>query len=195
MLSDVLGLSPEESDAYRALISVASATPAELAGLVGGDTSEVARRLSLLEDRGLTARSLGDTTRFVASPPAAALRALPIQRQNEIKLAELEIDSLDEIYRTATLSRGVADVVDVVHGVEAIRERFGQLQLGAREEVMSFVKAPVTAISSAENVAEHAALARGSGPGRPGSSPRRTPSRRLPVVRSTTWTCRSSACC
>ena len=35
-----------------------------------------------------------------------------------------------------------ADVVDVVRGPEAIRQRFEQLQLAAREEVMAFVKAP-----------------------------------------------------
>lgn len=68
MLSDVLGLTPEEAETYHTLISVASATPAELAELVGCDARQVVRVLGILEDRGLAARSLGDTTRFVASP-------------------------------------------------------------------------------------------------------------------------------
>ncbi|MGW1554679.1 helix-turn-helix domain-containing protein, partial [Streptomyces sp. NPDC002346] len=87
MLSDVLGLNPAESETYRTLISVASATPAELADSVGCDTRQVVRILGMLEGRGLATRSLGDTARFVASPPAAALRALLIERQNELKLA------------------------------------------------------------------------------------------------------------
>ncbi|MFB7217912.1 helix-turn-helix domain-containing protein [Streptomyces sp. NPDC056227] len=142
MLSDVLGLTPEEADTYRTLVSVASATPAELAELVGLNPHLVVRILGRLEAQGLAARSVGDTTRFVASPPAAALRALLVQRQNELNLAELELDSLDEIYRAATLGRGVAEVVDVIHGAEAIRERVGHIQLGARKEIMNFVKAP-----------------------------------------------------
>ncbi|WP_405682016.1 helix-turn-helix domain-containing protein [Streptomyces sp. NBC_00057] len=158
MLSDVLGLSPAESETYRTLISVASATPAELAESIGREARQVVRILGMLEGRGLATRSLGDTTRFVASPPAAALRALLVQRQNELKLAELELDSLDDIYRSAALGRGVGDVIDVIHGTEAIRERVGQIQLGARKEVMNFVKAPVFSVG---NMTDGAVIARG----------------------------------
>ncbi|MFV5992731.1 helix-turn-helix domain-containing protein [Streptomyces sp. NPDC056231] len=158
MLSDVLGLTPEEADTYRTLVSVASATPAELAELVGLNPLLVVRILGRLEGQGLAARSVGDTTRFVASPPAAALRALLIQRQNELNLAELELDSLDEIYRAATLGRGAAEVVDVIHGTETIRERVGHIQLGARKEVMNFVKAP---FFSSGNLTDGAVIARG----------------------------------
>jgi len=51
--------------------------------------------------------------------------------------------------------------VDVVRGPEAIRQRFEQLQLAAREEVMAFVKAPTALVSTAENTAEDEAVARG----------------------------------
>ncbi|MFB6960530.1 helix-turn-helix domain-containing protein [Streptomyces sp. NPDC056309] len=158
MLSDVLGLTPEEADTYRTLVSVVSATPAELAELVGLNPLLVVRILGRLEGQGLAARSVGDTTRFVASPPAAALRALLVQRQNELNLAELELDSLDEIYRAATLGRGAAEVVDVIHGTDAIRERVGHIQLGARKEVMNFVKAP---FFSSGNMTDGAVIARG----------------------------------
>ncbi|MGW1091977.1 helix-turn-helix domain-containing protein [Streptomyces sp. NPDC002596] len=158
MLSDVLGLTPEEADTYRTLVSVASATPAELAELVGLNPLLVVRILGRLEAQGLAARSVGDTARFVASPPAAALRALLVQRQNELNLAELELDSLDEIYRAATLGRGVAEVVDVIHGAEAIRERVGHIQLGARKEIMNFVKAP---FFSPGNMTDGAVIERG----------------------------------
>ncbi|MFE7391357.1 helix-turn-helix domain-containing protein [Streptomyces sp. NPDC057582] len=158
MLSDVLGLTPEEADTYRTLVSVASATPAELVELVGLNPLLVVRILGRLEGQGLAARSVGDTTRFVASPPAAALRALLVQRQNELRVAELELDSLDEIYRAATLGRGVAEVVDVIHGAEAVRERVGHIQLGARKETMNFVKAP---FFSPGNMTDDAVIERG----------------------------------
>ncbi|MFB7215170.1 helix-turn-helix domain-containing protein [Streptomyces sp. NPDC056255] len=158
MLSDVLGLTPEEADTYRILVSVASATPTGLAELIGRDIRQVAGILNRLEDHGLVARSLGDTTRFVAAPPAAALRAPLIQRQNELNLAKLELDSLDEIYRAATLGRGAAEVIDVIHGAQAIRERVGHVQLGARREVMNFVKAP---FFSSGNMTDDAVIERG----------------------------------
>ncbi|WP_405387764.1 hypothetical protein OG596_07255 [Streptomyces sp. NBC_01102] len=158
MLSDVLGLSTAELETYRALISVASATPAELAESVGRETRQVVGILGVLEGRGLATRGLDDTTRFVASPPAAALQARLGQRQNELKQAELELDSLDKIYRSAALGRGVGDVIDLIHGTEAIRERVGQIQLGARKEVMNFVKAPVFVVG---NRTDGAVIARG----------------------------------
>ncbi|MEU1839816.1 TrmB family transcriptional regulator [Micromonospora chersina] len=161
MVLDVLGLSRRESAAYRALVSMASAAPAELAGQVGGDEGEAAHLLGVLEGKGLAARSVGDIARFVASPPATAFGALLLQRQNELRLAELELGSLTELYRAASAGRGVAEVVDVIVGAPALRQRLEQLQLGARSEVMTFVKAPVAIISGAENTAEDAAVARG----------------------------------
>ena len=97
----------------------------------------------------------------MASPPSVALGALLVQRQNEMRIAELELGSLDEAYRTAVADRGTADVVDVVQGREAIRKRFEQLQLAARHEVMAFVKAPAAVVSTAQNTAEDEAVARG----------------------------------
>jgi sugar-specific transcriptional regulator TrmB len=139
MVLDVLGLSRRESAAYRALVALPSAAPAELAGQVGGDEDEAAQLLGVLEGKGLAARSVGDTARFVASPPATAFGALLLQRQNELRLAELELGSLTELYRAASAGRGVAEVVDVIVGVSALRQRLEQLQLGARSEVMTFV--------------------------------------------------------
>ena len=117
MLLDVLGLSADESLAYRELVADALDDPRpDLARRVSGKTTDAARLLSALEQKGLAARSSEDTKRFVASPPSVALGALLVQRQNEIRLAELELGSLDEIYRTAVSDRGAADVVDVVEG-------------------------------------------------------------------------------
>ena len=161
MLLNVLGISEEESVAYRELVAMPSTTPDELRQRLNGKTADAARLLSTLEQKGLAARSSEDTSRFVASPPSVALGALLVQRQNEMRLAELELGTLDEAYRAAVADRGATDVFDVVQGREAIRQRFEQLQLSARREVMAFVKAPATVVSTAQNTAEDEAVARG----------------------------------
>lgn len=167
MLADVLGLTQEEAAIYRSLISVPSTTAEDLAKLVGVAHLQALKVLGDLEQKGLAAQSLSDTADndavvFVAAPPAQAVRALLVQRHNELRTAELELGEMDAIYRAATLGRGTFDVVDVVHGPEAIRERFNALQLGATEEVLSFVKAPASVVSSADNSpVEDSALARG----------------------------------
>ena len=58
--------------------------------------------LAALEHEGLVARSGEDTKRFVASPPGVTLGALLVRRQNEIRLAEVELGSLDELYRSGS---------------------------------------------------------------------------------------------
>ncbi len=159
--NDVLGLPAEESAAYRALITVPSAGPADFADLLGCDAARSAAVLTGLEAAGLAVRSLGDPGRFVAAPPSTALRAVLLRRRHELQQAEAELGALDEVYRAATLRRGASGVVDIVDGAAAVRELFGRLQMGAREEVLSLVKAPVAVISGAENVAEDTAVERG----------------------------------
>ncbi|MBB2942887.1 sugar-specific transcriptional regulator TrmB/DNA-binding CsgD family transcriptional regulator [Actinoplanes lutulentus] len=161
MLPDVMGLDGDADAAYRALITVGSAGPDELAELAGFSATRAAELLDNLLADGLVARSLGDPGRFVAAPPGTALRAILSRRRHELTLAEAEIGALDELYRTATPRRGAPGVVEVVHGAAEVREMFGRLQLGAREEVLCMVKAPVAVIGAVENTAEDAAVARG----------------------------------
>jgi DNA-binding CsgD family transcriptional regulator len=55
----------------------------------------------------------------------------------------------------------VSDVVDVVRGAKAVGQRFAQLQMSAREEVLGFVKAEIAVVSPEENAEEDAAVTRG----------------------------------
>jgi sugar-specific transcriptional regulator TrmB len=161
MLGEVLGLAGDESDVYRILVSVPATTSSEMATRSGTTPEDADRLLHALEQRGLAARSLGDPSRFVAVSPASKIRALLAERHNALISAELELGELESIYRTSMLAGGAEDVVDVVRGPDAIRDRFHQLQLGARDEVLSFVKAPVSLVSSADNTAERSAVERG----------------------------------
>ncbi|WP_433383544.1 TrmB family transcriptional regulator [Actinoplanes sp. CA-142083] len=161
MQPDVLGLRAEESAAYRALITVPSAGADEFAALLRVSAGHASLLLSGLEGAGLAVRSLGDPDRFVAAPPATTLRESLRRRREELQRAEAELGVLDEVYRAAALRRGAPGVVDVIQGAAAVREMFGRLQLGAREEVLSLVKAPIAVITAAENVEEDSAVARG----------------------------------
>lgn len=164
MLGDVLGLTPDETLAYSELVAMPSATVADLAAALsayGTSLGDAHRLLRRLEDHGLAARITGDERRFAAAPPAIALGALLARRQNEVRHAEVELNRLEEVYRVAAAGRGPTDVVDVVRGEDAVRHRFEQLQLGARESVEAFVRPPVIVTSSQENSAEDQAVARG----------------------------------
>ncbi|RIQ20722.1 helix-turn-helix domain-containing protein [Jiangella rhizosphaerae] len=158
---DVLGLGEAEESAYRALVEVPSADVAALAARLGVRPGEAATALASLERRGLAARSSASPEHYVASPPSVALAALVVDRQEELRRAEVEIAALTEAYRRTESDRSVGDVVDVVYGAQAVAQRFMQLQASARSEVLGLTKAEVIAISGEENTAEEAAVERG----------------------------------
>ncbi|MEU4241863.1 helix-turn-helix domain-containing protein [Actinoplanes sp. NPDC026619] len=161
MQPDVLGMGAAESAAYRALITVPSAGPDEFASMLRVPAGQARDLLTGLEAAGLAVRSLGDPDRFVATPPATTLRDALRRRREELQRAESELGVLDEVYRAAAQRRGAPGIVDVLHGLGEVREAFGRLQLGARDEVLSLVKAPIAVISAAENVEEDSAVERG----------------------------------
>jgi sugar-specific transcriptional regulator TrmB/DNA-binding CsgD family transcriptional regulator len=164
MLADVLGLSGQESAAYRDLVAVASTTADELAARLELSAPESEQVLWSLEQRGLVARSSSDGRRFVAAPPAIALGALLTRREDEIRHAQAELTRLEEIYRAVTAGREPTEVIDVIHGAQSVRDTFEQIQLGARSEVLALVKPPVTVTTAQQNSAtEYAAVQRGVG--------------------------------
>jgi predicted transcriptional regulator len=157
---DVLGLDDAEERAYRHLVQRSPGSPAEVAEATGLDESHASQLLTALETKGLVARATGGG--FVASPPSVALGALVVQRQQELRRAELDLETLNGLYHEAVAQRGSGDVVDVVRGSEAVAQRFGQLQQSARSEVLVLVKAGVDVVSPDDNDAdENSALARG----------------------------------
>jgi sugar-specific transcriptional regulator TrmB/DNA-binding CsgD family transcriptional regulator len=158
---DVLGLDEAEERAYRRLIEMASGTAEDLATPLGYDLGRAASILSTLEAKGLVARSTSGPDRFVASPPAIALGALIVERQEELRSAQLELGALAALYRGAAGDRTLNEVVDVVHGPQAVAQRFAQLQRTAQREVQVLVKADIAVVPPEENVDEDVAVARG----------------------------------
>ena len=83
------------------------------------------------------------------------------ERQEALRRAEVQLTALAETYRTGADERALVDVIEVVHGPQAVAQRFLQLQRGARTEALAFVKASVAVVSPEENVDEDRALERG----------------------------------
>ncbi|MGH1564457.1 helix-turn-helix domain-containing protein [Mumia sp. DW29H23] len=159
---EVLGFSPDEYDLYRALVEVASATPAELGGVVGMQVEDVSAYLASLEQRGLVGRHVhGGEEHFTASPPTVALGSLIVERQRWLRRAEIELERLNALYRKAADDRTASDLVDLVPGREAGMQRAGQLLRAARREVRLTVR--TTKLTTAEYgfVEERRAVDRG----------------------------------
>jgi DNA-binding CsgD family transcriptional regulator len=157
---DVLGLDEEEERAYRYLVERSPGSAAGVADGTGLDLFDATHVLAILETKGLVARAPGGD--FVASPPAVALGALMVERQQELRRAEMDLETLNGLYRQAVAERGSGDVIDVVRGPEAVAHRFAQLQRSARQEIQMFVKAGVAVVSPDDNDDdESAAQARG----------------------------------
>jgi sugar-specific transcriptional regulator TrmB/DNA-binding CsgD family transcriptional regulator len=158
---EALGLSEDEERAYQRLVAGTSESAEDLAAALGLEPRAGATVLSGLEAKGLVARSVADPDRFAASPPAVALGAMLTERQEALRRAEVQLTALAETYRTGADERALVDVIEVVHGPQAVAQRFLQLQRGARSEVLAFVKASVAVVSPEENVDEDRALERG----------------------------------
>ena len=62
------------------------------------------------------ARSTATPGDYVASPPALAVGSMIVERRDEIRRAELELERLVGEYRGAATDRASTEVVDVVHG-------------------------------------------------------------------------------
>lgn len=158
---EVLGLAAEEERVYRHLVSQPVGGVAELAAAIGISEMDAGRLLRSLESKGLLARTGPDHDRYIASPPGVALGALVIQRQDELRRAQVEMTELIGIYR-GDRQRDVADVVDLVHGVDAIAQRFAQLQHAARDRVQSLLKPQAAVVTREDNdETEQSVLARG----------------------------------
>ncbi|MCX4830152.1 hypothetical protein OG746_15580 [Streptomyces sp. NBC_01016] len=129
-----LGLTADEEAVYQALIALPTAPYERIVAAAGLPDARVRAALDPLVERGLVVRA-GDGARYAAAPPAVALGAeLALQRER-LQRAELAVARLAETYRTATADRAQRELVEIVEGAEAIRTRYLQLQLSARDTI------------------------------------------------------------
>ena len=155
-----LGFSPGEALVYRTLVGLGATDLVDLGRRCTMADSEVEHIVVELRQRGLVAESAVKPGRWVAAPPAVALRALVNDRRHELELAELAATRLAEAHRTEA-AVDLHDLVEVVIGAGAVGQRFHQLQLGAVDSVCAFVSERPVAVTGADNVSEDVAVSRG----------------------------------
>ncbi|NEA32232.1 hypothetical protein [Streptomyces sp. SID13031] len=120
----VLGLTPAEQAAYRALIAHRP-VPA-------GDA------LTALVDKGLATPADGG---YVAVAPDLALEVLLLNRERELREAREHISALKVAYRKhVTMPRPT--LLEYVGDAEAVRQRIVQVQQAARIEVRRLIRSP-----------------------------------------------------
>ena len=158
---DALGLDEAHTDVYRCVLQQPSASTADVAAALAMSLPRVRPIVAELERLGLLARQAASSDRFVASPPSMALRPLLIERERGLTRAHEALAELSDLYRRSAEQRSVADVVDVVIGDDAVRQRVAQLQAASAEQVRVLVLHEIALLSGAENIEEDRALARG----------------------------------
>ena len=158
---EAIGLDDEHTAVYRLILHAPSASIDELAASAGLPANRVRAIADELERLGLLARQASSPDRVVASPPSLALRPLLLDRERRLTQAHEALVQLSEIYRSGAAQREAPDVVDVVLGADAVRQRFAQLQASATQQVRVFMLSDVAFLDAEQNVAEDDALGRG----------------------------------
>lgn len=158
---EALGLDDVTTGVYRALLRRPTAFIGELAAECALPAAQVGVIVADLEGAGLLARHSSDPDRLVASPPAMALRPLLLERERGLTRAHEALVELSAVYQQSIGQRNAADVVDVVIGDHAVRQRVGQLQAAALGEVRALVRSDVAVLPADENTEEERALLRG----------------------------------
>ncbi|MDO9379875.1 MAG: helix-turn-helix domain-containing protein [Nocardioidaceae bacterium] len=159
-MSVLLGLDEPESLVYRFLVSQATATLDDVVAEVRRPAAEVTAVVDRLVQRSVVVRHADGST-VSAAPPAQALGAVVADRQSELRAAQAELDTLGELYRTASSGRSLAGLVDVLPGQEAVHTRLLQLQESAEDEWLAVVRPGATLHTPRSGEAAVRARARG----------------------------------
>ncbi|MET0975819.1 MAG: helix-turn-helix domain-containing protein [Leifsonia sp.] len=158
---EAIGLDDEHTAVYRLVLAAPSVSIDDIARSAGLTAPRARSVLDDLEQLGLLARQASAPDRVVASPPSIALRPMLLERERGLSQAHEALVHLSELYRHGAAQREVPDVVDVVLGADAVRQRFAQLQAAATEWVGTFVLSEIAFLTADENPEEDLALARG----------------------------------
>ncbi|SEE25080.1 helix-turn-helix domain-containing protein [Jiangella alba] len=153
------GVTAAEEEAYRLLVRAGELDVAGLAArLPGVDAAAVAGGLAEL---GLVRRLPGGGERYAPNPPDVAFGPLLLHGQEALDRARSAVAELAEEHRATARRRDAGQLLEIVTGGEAIRERIRTVQLGTREELLWFCRAGHVAMPSEDNVEEYDMLARG----------------------------------
>ncbi|TDC49490.1 TrmB family transcriptional regulator [Jiangella ureilytica] len=157
------GITADEEQVYRLLVRAGEACADDLAAQLrlSGDGARAV--LDGLLARGLARRLPGGDggDRFAANPPDVAFGPLLLRGQESLDQARAAVAELAEEHLATARRRDAGQLLEIVTGGEAIRQRIRAVQLGTRSEMLWFCRAGHVAMPSEENDEEFDMLARG----------------------------------
>jgi len=160
-----VGVTAIEEAVYLALVDHPVSSDDELAELVGLSAEDLAAAGASLAARGFVTRSATRPSRYVPTPATAAIQVLILQRQEEMERARLAAAAVTERLRVARARDDIGppleEIVEVVIGREAIRQRHQQLQRTARQQIRAFDRGPYAEEPGEATEAEAGMLGRG----------------------------------
>lgn len=142
-----VGLTELEERIYRDLVKWNGGTVDEVAERAQVSPRRAREAVVSLERKGLLGRSSRPAGHYVASSPETALEILVLRRAEELERVRLLASQLKPEAASSTSGAGADQVVELIHGGEAITSRHYQLLLSARHELMGFATAPVEPIT------------------------------------------------
>lgn len=146
-----LGASKEEDLAYSHLVTVVSASVAELVVATGLTEADVGGALAGLIGRGLARRMAETPPRFVAASPSL-VESMIAGRIAELRVAQSALDQVSALYRANSLATAAAGVFEIVRGADAIHECVTGMIRSARSELLNMLKPPLISVRTQDQV-------------------------------------------
>jgi sugar-specific transcriptional regulator TrmB len=136
------GVTDRQESVYYALIDRPGADLDQLANRSGLTRNIMARALAQLHHHGLATRLSGRVARYTAITPALALDVLVRRRADRLDEVPRGIADRTERFQSAARFDGSQEMVEIVHGDDAVHQRWPQLQRSAQSVIRVFDKAP-----------------------------------------------------
>lgn len=137
-----IGLTELEEAVYLATFDRPRASVGELAQSCSASRVKITQALQTLEELGLLSRVAGSPTRYLPVRPDLAVGVLLRQREERLHRVRGTVAALADRFRAATRADSSEELLEVVHGPEAIHQRWLQLQRSAQFEIRVLDKPP-----------------------------------------------------
>jgi len=162
-----LGLTRYEARAYSSLVARDRYTAAELARESGIPRQRVYDVLDSLVERGLVTARPGQVVRYSAVDPAVAVdRLLTVHRSTLDRLQDSTarvVDALAPLWTVGRAETDPLDYVEVIRDRDVLAQRFGDLESGARHQMLTLAKLPYLVVDNPEGLRATRRLARTGG--------------------------------
>lgn len=137
----VAGLNAAEEAAYELLVEKRTATVAQLAA-VWTRPEPLGTTMATLEAKGLVSRSAVRGDEYTAAAPNIALEDMLLSLEQQLHESSSHVSKLAAVYAARAQGRPTTELVEVITGPRAVRQRLTQIQRSAGVDVSCLNKPP-----------------------------------------------------